>query len=364
MSQFDGIKHIYEKIKKATDVPAYLLGQSSSSMYSGERIQTGIYKIDFLLEGGFPCGRMIELFGGESSGKTTTALSLIAKAQKTYPGKVIVIYIDSENALDLSYMKRIGVDIENIIIQQPDFGEQALNLVKVACEQKIDDKLLDDHKMIIVIDSVAALVPKCEFEEDDISKSGGVGRQAAMMSSSIRQLVTPVNNAKACALFINQIRDNIMSWGPAPTPGGRALKFYCSIRIQTSKTGKWGTAGTEDSGIITKMTVVKSKMFSPFKCVEFHIGPNGIDVWRDLFEDAVKLKILNKEKNTYFYNEAKLGPSQNASVESLRNNKEVALDILKKIYAQKDKIFKSSTDPKPAQTPESTIEEDKEIMSS
>jgi len=308
------------------DVPAFRLSDNVSD-FVVERIPTGNPKIDGLMHGGAPKGRIIEVFGPESSGKTTLILTIIAGAIRKNPN-CCVLFIDSENALDLDYARRIGMKTENVIVQQPDYGEQCLELVKQACLEKIENKALANQEIIIAVDSVAALVPKSEFEESQIGDSGGMARQAQMMSVAMRQLVRPINESNCCALFTNQIRDNVGSpYSVASTPGGRALKFYSSIRLQTAKLGKWESG----EGIKAKLTVVKSKLFPPFKSVEFHIGSSGIDSWMDLLEDGIKSGILDKKGASISYGTQKLGVGFMNAKEFLKSNTEIAQKLVNEL---------------------------------
>lgn len=306
------------------DVPAFRLSDDNDR-YIGKRIPTGSQRIDGLLKGGMPCGRIIELFGGEASGKTTTALTTIAGSLRVNP-HTVVVFIDAENSLDLDYAIRIGLDPKRVIIQQPDYGEQCLELVKQACLAKIENKHLVDQQIIIVVDSVAALVPKEEFTQDGIGDTGGMARQAAMMSRAMRQLATPISKADACAIFINQTRENIGGYGHT-TPGGRALKFYSTLRLKMARIAKW----EEGEGNKIKMEVVKSKLFPPFKSVEFHIGPNGIDHWMGIFEEAMALKVITKSGAWVKFEGNSIGQGIMKAVARMKEDRELAQSIVNAI---------------------------------
>jgi len=343
----DLVDELLKRINKVTsgfkdkDVPAYRLSDTSSQ-FVGTKIPTGDSQIDGLLHGGFPCGKLIEIFGGESSGKTTTVLTMIAGAIKRNPD-CVVIFIDAEHALDLAYAKKIGVDPEKVIIQQPDFGEQALDLIKIACEEFIHTKAKNPKaQLIICLDSVAALVPASEFNADTIEQSGGMATQARMMSQSLRQIIGPAYKSDACVVFINQTRDNVGGYGPSATSGGKALKFYASIRIQLSKLGKWDDV---DGGIKTKMTVVKSKVFAPFQSVEFFIGPHGIDSWISIVETGVARGVIKKSGAGFEFEEKKVRGKYNFSLELRKDiglarriveaiNKAPAIEIVKESKAE------------------------------
>ena len=320
--------------KRAKDikasVPAFRLSENSD-LYKGKRIATGSPMIDQLLFGGVPCGRVVELFGGEASGKTTTALTIIAGAIRSDPN-VIVVFIDAENALDLDYAKRVGLDPSKVIIQQPDWGEQCLELVKQACLAKIENPTLANQQLVVVVDSVAALVPKEEFDQDGIGDSGGMARQAAMMSRSMRQLVTPINKADACAIFINQTRENIgNTYGGHTTPGGRALKFYSSLRLKLARVGKW----PEGEGNKIKIEVAKSKMFPPFKSTEIYIGPNGIDNWMGYIEQGVELGVLKKSGAWIKFGDSSIGQGFLKARDNLKTDRELAQKFVNAIAAAK-----------------------------
>lgn len=330
----DAINIRVKKIK--ADVPAYLLSDVVED-YAGSKIPTGIPKIDKLLCGGMPRSKIVEFFGPESSGKTTLALAVIAGAQRKNANCGAII-IDAEHALDLEYAKRIGVDPSRVIIQQPDYGEQALELVKQSCLAKTDSNLATD--IIIVVDSVAALVPKSEFEEDQIGDSGGIGGQARMMSQAMRQLLKPISDSNACAMFINQIRENIgNTYNPTTTPGGRALKFYASLRLKISKIGKW----EQGDGIKSKIEVVKSKLFPPFNSTEVNIGPSGIDAWLDFVVDAIESGVITKSGAWVKYEGTNIGQGLLGAKDYIIKNPEVAKAIAAKIQEKVTNAVKLDT---------------------
>jgi len=363
----DAVSSFLTDIRKRTkaigaDVPAFRLSDDLTS-YVGTKIPTGNPRIDTLMCGGFPQGRIIEILGPESSGKTTLSLAMIAGALRTLKN-CLIVYIDAEHALDISYAMRIGVDPKRVIIQQPDYGEQSLELVKQSCLSRIENKELVDQHLIIVVDSVAAMVPEAEYKSDLISESGGMAQQARMMGIALRQLTGPVNNSNACVVFINQERDSINKHGygsPITSPGGRALKFYSSIRIRITKIGKW----EQGDGIKSKATIIKSKLFPPFQSCEFHIGPNGIDMWMDMIEEAVQFGVVDKAGATFKIGEQKYTGGIIKFRDLLMSNREIAQDVVNKINIAKKsgiKPLKIETETKSEVEEEMSIEDAKEIL--
>ena len=259
--------------------------------------------------GGFPRGRVIEIFGPESSGKTTVALHAIAQAQK---GGGMAAFIDAEHALDPLYAKNLGVDIENLLVAQPDSGEQALEITEALVRSGAVD--------VIVIDSVAALVPKAELDGEmgDIH----VGLQARLMSQALRKLTGHISKSRSCVIFINQIREKVgvVYGNPETTTGGRALKFYSSLRVEVRK-GEAIKQGTEIIGSRTKIKVVKNKVAPPFKATEFDIMyGSGISREGDLLDIAASLDIIQKSGSWYSHDGERLGQGRENAKEYLRNN--------------------------------------------
>ncbi len=277
-----------------------------------EVISTGCISIDLALGvGGFPRGRVIEIFGPESSGKTTVALHAIAQAQKEGG---IAAFIDAEHALDPLYAKHLGVDINNLLVAQPDCGEQALEIAEALVRSGAID--------VVVIDSVAALVPKAELDGEmgDVH----VGLQARLMSQALRKLTAHIGKSKACCIFINQIREKVgVIYGSnETTTGGRALKFYSSVRLEVRK-GETIKQGTDLIGNRTKCKVVKNKVAPPFKSTEFDIMyGTGISREGDLLDIAASLEIVNKSGAWYSYEGERLGQGRENSKEYLKNNAE------------------------------------------
>ena len=291
-------------------------------------IPTGSIGLDMALGvGGIPRGRIIEIFGPESSGKTTLSLHIVAEAQKL--GGVCA-YIDAEHAMDPEYTRKLGVNINNLLISQPDNGEQALEIVESLVRTgKID---------VIVVDSVAALTPKDEIEGD--MGAYHVGKQARLMSQALRKLTAIVAKSKTVVIFINQIRMQIgvMFGNPETTPGGKALKFYTSVRLDIRKIAQI-KKGEEVVGSRTRVKIVKNKVAAPFKQTEFDIIYNeGISKEGEIMALGEKFKIIEKSGNSYFYTPSgenkeklKLGVGYDATRKFLKEDKKISDQILKEI---------------------------------
>ena len=287
-------------------------------------IPTGSIGLDAALGvGGMPRGRIIEIFGPESSGKTTLSLHVIAEAQKM--GGVCA-FIDAEHAMDPEYSKRLGVKIDELLISQPDHGEQALEIV----ESLVRSGKLD----VIVIDSVAALTPKDEIEGD--MGAHHVGKQARLMSQALRKLTSIVAKSKTVVIFINQIRMQIgvMFGNPETTPGGKALKFYTSVRLDIRRIAQI-KKGEEIMGGRVRVKVVKNKVAAPFKQTEFDLMYNeGISREGEMIALGEKMGIVTKSGTSYSYGEEKLGRGYDATRQFLRENKTAADKIMKEIRAK------------------------------
>jgi recombination protein RecA len=285
-----------------------------------ESIPTGSISLDAALGiGGVPRGRVVEVFGPESSGKTTLTLHIVAEAQKR---SGLAAFIDAEHALDARYARNLGVDTENLLISQPDTGEQALEIT----ETLVRSGALD----VIVIDSVAALVPRAEIEGE--MGEAQMGLQARLMSQAMRKLAGAISKSKTCVIFINQIREKIgiMFGNPETTTGGRALKFYSSVRMDIRR-----TASIKDSESIignrTKVKVVKNKVASPFRDAEFDIMyGTGISREGDVIDTAVRHDIIQKSGTWFSYGDERLGQGRENVKKYLREN----TDLLKKIALQ------------------------------
>ncbi|MBP6975097.1 MAG: recombinase RecA [Candidatus Pacebacteria bacterium] len=287
-------------------------------------IPTGSIGLDAALGvGGMPRGRIIEIFGPESSGKTTLSLHVIAEAQKL--GGVCA-FIDAEHAMDPEYSKRLGVKIDELLISQPDHGEQALEIV----ESLVRSGKLD----VIVIDSVAALTPKDEIEGD--MGAHHVGKQARLMSQALRKLTSIVAKSKTVVIFINQIRMQIgvMFGNPETTPGGKALKFYTSVRLDIRRIAQI-KKGEEIMGGRCRVKVVKNKVAAPFKQTEFDLMYNeGISREGEMIALGEKMGIVTKSGTSYSYGEEKLGRGYDATRQYLRENKPISDKIMKEIRAK------------------------------
>ena len=286
-----------------------------------EGISTGSLSLDIALGGqGIPRGRIIEIFGPESSGKTTLALHVIAEAQKAGG---IAAFIDAEHALDPSWARKLGVDLETLLVSQPGSGEEAMNITEMLIKSNAVD--------IIVIDSVAALVPKRELE-GEIGDSH-VGLQARLMSQAMRKLTGAIAKSKTCVIFINQIREKIgvMFGSPETTPGGRALKFYCSCRIDVRRIGQLKD-GEDIVGQRVRGKVVKNKVAPPFRIAEFDMmHTDGISYEGDLIELGVKENIVTRSGSWFRYGELQLGQGKEKARQYLKENTDLAKEIHGKI---------------------------------
>lgn len=286
-----------------------------------DTISTGSLGLDVALGvGGFPRGRVIEIYGPESSGKTTIAIHTIAEAQKK--GGICAI-IDAEHAFDASYARKLGVDVDNLIISQPDYGEQAL---------EIADRLISSGALdIVVIDSVAALVPKGELEGE--MGDSKMGLQARLMSQALRKLTATINRTGCSCIFINQLREKIgvMFGNPETTTGGNALKFYASVRLDIRRISQIKD-GDMASGNRTRVKVVKNKVAPPFRIVEFDIMyGQGISKVGEIIDMGVDLNILNKSGSWFSYGDTKIGQGREAVKQFFNDNPELMAEVEAKI---------------------------------
>ncbi|MBR4441222.1 MAG: recombinase RecA [Bacteroidales bacterium] len=287
-------------------------------------IPTGSIGLDYAIGvGGYPRGRVIEIYGPESSGKTTLAIHAIAEAQKA--GGIAAI-IDAEHAFDRTYAENLGVDVSSLLISQPDCGEQALEIA----DSLIRSGALD----IIVIDSVAALTPRAEIEGD--MGDSKMGLQARLMSQALRKLTANISKTNTCVIFINQLRDKIgvMFGNPETTTGGNALKFYSSVRLDVRRTGQIKD-GEDVIGGRVKVKVVKNKVAPPFKKAEFDLMfGTGISKIGELIDLAVEMNIIRKSGSWFSYGENKIGQGRDAVIAMLNNNTDVATEIENKVREQ------------------------------
>lgn len=335
-------RRIMEEKKKALEL---VMGQIEKQFGKGavmklgevphvnvDAIPTGALTLDIALGvGGLPRGRIIEIFGPESSGKTTVALHIVAEAQKA-GGEAA--FIDAEHALDPIYAKKLGVDIDNLIVSQPDTGEQALEITEALVRSGAID--------VIVVDSVAALVPKAEIDGE--MGDSHMALQARLMSQAMRKLSGVVSKSKTIAIFINQLREKVgvMFGNPEVTPGGRALKFYSSIRLDVRRTETL-KEGSEPVGNRTKVKVVKNKVAPPFKEAEFDIiYGQGISREGCILDIGVTLDIIKKSGSWFSYGDQRIGQGRENVKKYLKENLEVSKEIEEKVKAEYDKAFLSS----------------------
>ncbi|KMT23048.1 recombinase RecA [Clostridium cylindrosporum] len=315
------------------------LGQDSK--LNLEAISTGSLDLDIALGiGGVPKGRIVEIYGPESSGKTTVALHIVAETQKSGG---TAAFVDAEHALDPQYARNLGVDTENLIVSQPDTGEQALEIAEALVRSNAVD--------VIVIDSVAALVPKAEIEGE--MGDSHVGLQARLMSQALRKLAGAINKSNCVAIFINQLREKvgIMFGNPETTSGGRALKFYSSVRLDVRRIDSI-KQGEAIVGNRTRVKVVKNKVAPPFKIAEFDIMyGEGISKVGNILDVGVSNEIVQKSGAWFSYNDQKLGQGRENSKSFLKENPNLALEIETKIRQKyslpvSDIPVSASTDPK------------------
>jgi recombination protein RecA len=309
-----------DKIEKSYGKGA-IMKLGDSAVVPVDVIPTGSLTLDLALgTGGLPRGRVVEIYGPESSGKTTLAIHAIAEAQKQGG---VAAFIDAENAFDSSYAARLGVDIENLLVSQPDNGEQALEIA----ENLIRSGAID----IIVIDSVAALTPKSEIEGE--MGDSKMGLQARLMSQALRKLTSTINKTNCCCIFINQLREKIgvMFGNPETTTGGNALKFYSSVRIDIRRATQI-KEGDRIMGNRTRVKVVKNKLAPPFRQAEFDIiYGQGISKMGEIIDLAVDNNIIKKSGSWFSYGETKLGQGRDAVKQLLTDNVELAEELEGKI---------------------------------
>ena len=323
------------------------LGENADMSISA--IPTGSIALDFALGvGGVPRGRIVEIYGPESSGKTTVALHCVAEAQKAGG---VAAFIDAEHALDPVYAKKLGVNIDELYISQPDTGEQALEI----CEALVRSGAVD----IVVIDSVAALVPRAEIEGE--MGDSFVGLQARLMSQALRKLTGVISKTNAVAIFINQLREKVgvMYGNPETTTGGRALKFYASVRLDVRR-GEQLKNGSDPIGNRTKVKVVKNKVAPPFKVAEFDIiYGEGISKWGSLLDMAVERDIIHKSGAWFSYGDTRIGQGRENARLYLRDNPEFANMI--ETMLREEAAAKLAADNSPVSTDDPADLEDEDL---
>ena len=342
MTREEALENALQNIEKAHGKGAIMrLGEAKANM-NVEVISTGILPLDIALGvGGIPRGRIIEVFGPESSGKTTVTLHMIAEAQKAGG---IAAFIDAEHALDPEYARKLGVNIEELLISQPDTGEQALEIVDALVHSAAID--------IIVVDSVAALVPKSEIEGD--MGTSVVGLQARLMSQAMRKLTGIISKTRTAAVFINQLREKIgVTYGnPEVTTGGRALKFYASVRIDVRRADSI-KQGTESLGNRTRAKIVKNKVAPPFKTAEFDIiYGEGVSRLGSIIDMGVELDIVDKSGAWFSYEGTRLGQGKENAKATLEEKPEMIAEIEEKI---RNKLLVEGEKPKKKGTGSKTV---------
>ncbi len=312
-----------------------VLGQNSNM--NVDAVPTGSFSLDLALGvGGVPKGRIVEIYGPESSGKTTVALHIVAESQKLGG---TAAFIDAEHALDPVYARNLGVDIDSLLVSQPDNGEQALEIAETLVRSGAID--------VIVVDSVAALVPKQEIE--DGMGDSHVGLHARLMSQALRKLAGVISRTNCVAIFINQLREKVgvIYGNPEVTTGGRALKFYSSVRLEVRRAETLKN-GTEAIGARTKVKVVKNKVAPPFKEAEFDIMyGKGISKTGELIDAAVKLDIVEKSGSWFSYCGEKIGQGRDKAKEFLAQNPEVAEEVEEKIKEAMKTVSEKKSAPSP-----------------
>ncbi len=338
MDKIEALNNALKQIEKDFGKGSIMrLGEASAHM-NIEVIPTGILPLDIALGvGGIPRGRILEIYGPESSGKTTVALHMVAEAQKVGG---IAAFIDAEHALDPVYAHKLGVDIDNLLISQPDTGEQALDIVEALVRSGAVD--------VIVVDSVAALVPKAEIDGD--MGDAHVGLQARLMSQAMRKLTGFISKSRTTAIFINQIREKVgvMFGNPETTTGGRALKFYASVRLDVRKIDTI-KQGTDVIGNRTRIKVVKNKVAPPFRLAEFDIMyGEGVSKEGSIIDIATDMDIMDKSGSWYSYDGSRLGQGKENVKETLRKSPELYAEIEGKIRAKliEDNKEKAKTEAK------------------
>jgi len=333
------------QIEKAFGKGAIMKLSDSASGAGVPGISTGALSLDLALGGqGFPRGRIVELFGPESSGKTTLALHVVGNAQR---GGGIAAFIDAEHALEPSWAKRLGVNLEDLLVSQPSYGEEALQIAEMLIRSNAVD--------VIVVDSVAALVPKAELDGEigDIH----VGLQARMMSQAMRKLTGVIAKSRTCVIFINQIREKIgvMFGSPETTPGGRALKFYSACRVDVRRLATLKDGDTT-IGIRMKAKVVKNKVAPPFRIAEFDmLSSCGISLEGDVLDLAVEDRLIEKSGSWFSYGETRIGQGRDRARSFLEDNPDVLQTLKKKILTARGFATPASVTSNERESDESSV---------
>lgn len=323
------------------------LGTGQKLVTNLDVIPTGSFGLDVALGiGGIPRGRIVEIYGPESSGKTTLTLHVVAECQKK--GGVCA-FVDAEHAIDVTYAAALGVNVDDLLISQPDTGEEALEIVDALVRSNAVD--------LIIVDSVAALTPKAEIEGN--MGDSHMGLQARLMSQALRKLTGTISKSKACVVFINQIRMKIgvMFGNPETTTGGNALKFYSSIRMDIRRTGAI-TKGENVVGNRTRVKVVKNKVAAPFKQAEFDIlYGKGINRLGEIVDKATDLEVIQKSGSWYSFGEEKIGQGRDNVIDYLKENNKVRNEIVKQVYKLSEIPLPQSASPEPTKSePEASAE--------
>jgi len=330
------LKQALEHITKVYGKGA-IMRLDSNEIASVEGIGTGSLALDIALGGkGVPRGRVTELFGPESSGKTTLALSIISQAQRN---SGVAAFVDAEHALDPTWAKRIGVNLEALLVSQPDTGEQALDITEMLVRTNAVD--------VVAIDSVAALIPEVELKGEMGDQQVGV--QARLMSKALRKLTSAIHTSQTCVIFINQLRQRIgvMYGNPETTPGGMALKFYSSVRIDVRRISSI-KEGDRLVGNRVRGKVVKNKVAPPFRTAEFDIMfDRGITPEGDLLDLGVETKVIDKSGSWFTIGQTKLGQGREAAKQFLRDNPDIASNVRKEILVKKGLADDAGGSPKP-----------------
>jgi recombination protein RecA len=333
----DAIVEICNAIKGKLDDPSVIYSVGTE-VENFEAISTGIPVVDECLSGGIPKGRIVEIFGPESSGKTTLMLHLAASAQNA---GCLVYYVDAEHAIDFAYARRIGVNTGRMLFSQPDYGEQAFEVIRCGCEavREWQQSTKQTKQLLVIVDSIPGLVPRSEFiatEKDGIDTSSGFGTgRARMFANFLPKIIGPAADIKATIVFINQERDKVgVTFGsPISQPGGRAMKFFASVRLRIQYIGKYESGGKQ-VGIKSRLSVIKSKVFPPFgRQAEFIITGDGIDIMQSFVDQCFEHGVIVKKGSWSSFGDVKY-QGTNAWSEKLKQDSEL-FNLMQKVMAEK-----------------------------